>query len=83
MPFGEGFPAPSFKLTIEKERLKPTASHKCLMANSDDQQGQVVIFDHIDEILNSEKPIFDIYGNLTMEIFRNSKKIKFLGTKIM
>ena len=83
MPFGEGFPAPSFKLTIEKERLKPTASHKCLMANSDDQQGQVVIFDHIDEILNSEKPIFDIYGNLTMEIFRNSKKIKFLSTKIM
>lgn len=83
MPFGEGFPAPTFKVTVEKEKLVLSPSHKAIFATTPDRQGQVILFDHIDEIVNSSQETFDIYGSLSLEIYKNTKKIKLIGNKIL
>lgn len=84
MPFGNGFEAPYFQISVEKARFNVFGTNKdTLIAKSDDKKGKVVIFKADSHLLDDKDGYLEVYGSMSKETFNGFDTISIVSKKVV
>lgn len=83
MPFGEGFPAPTFSIEVPSEKLSMAPSGKVLNVFSDNGEGKITAFPHFEGLGEKRYSSYRFEGSFRKETFRSKTSYILRAEKII
>lgn len=77
-PFGEGFPAPVFRIQIERDKFRLSPSKKAAFAYADNHQGKITLFSSLDLLEDENVSVITVEGTFKKESFRGKESYVLL-----
>ncbi len=82
-PFGEGFPAPSFSLSVDKKDIVPSRNGNAFFVYSNDRLSKAVYFGSAEEFLSKPCSYLVLEGTFKKEIYNGKITYSLLADKVI